>query len=429
MARVLALPSPSLASPTTSTLTITGTGNSLVADTTTLVVDATNHRVGIGTAAPSSTLQVVDTVTDPASTRTAMNCNETATLSTNNAQVIRGYTSTIAVNQAGNNLTTTSGGVRGADFAANVTGSTGTVTWAIGCRSGASNTAAGTLTTGSAFVAAASNGAGTYGTFVGYDCPATTVGSTATYAFRGSLASAATRWNVYCDGTAQNYLAGSLGIGVTTPTNALSFGGNAARTLWMERHTTADTAGNSLTIQSGGATSGASDKAAGNLILATGLSTGVAVPANIRLQSSGKSTTGTSDQTQIDRAIVGAHKALADGSPTDLVSCTIASGSAIGGYIVYTIEVTDGTEYQSETGYVFYNAVNKAGTVTRTITEAADSQQAKSGGNLTTTWAISNASPAVISVNADTDLASPSSGYPRITFTVFNQGQQAIALA
>jgi hypothetical protein len=35
------------------------TGNSLVVDTTTLVVDATNNRVGIGTASPAQTLQVV----------------------------------------------------------------------------------------------------------------------------------------------------------------------------------------------------------------------------------------------------------------------------------------------------------------------------------------------------------------------------------
>ena len=33
---------------------------------------------------------------------------------------------------------------------------------------------------------------------------------------------------------------------------------------WMERHTTANTAGNTLTVQAGGATSGATDKAGGD---------------------------------------------------------------------------------------------------------------------------------------------------------------------
>lgn len=44
----------------TGALAITlATGNSLVVDTTTLVVDATNNRVGIGTAAPAHPLQVI----------------------------------------------------------------------------------------------------------------------------------------------------------------------------------------------------------------------------------------------------------------------------------------------------------------------------------------------------------------------------------
>lgn len=40
------------------TATLSGSGNILIVDTTTLVVDATNHRVGIGTASPSYLLDV-----------------------------------------------------------------------------------------------------------------------------------------------------------------------------------------------------------------------------------------------------------------------------------------------------------------------------------------------------------------------------------
>lgn len=52
------------AADTRTSLTITGTsGNTLVIDTTTLVVDATNHRVGIGIAAPVTPLHVSETAT------------------------------------------------------------------------------------------------------------------------------------------------------------------------------------------------------------------------------------------------------------------------------------------------------------------------------------------------------------------------------
>ncbi|MGZ3792764.1 MAG: beta strand repeat-containing protein [Bdellovibrio sp.] len=69
---------------------------------------------------------------------------------------------------------------------------------------------------------------------------------------------------------------GNFGIGTTAPSSTLSFDGNAARTIAMESNTTADTAGNALTIQAGGATLGATDKAGGDLILASGASTGYA---------------------------------------------------------------------------------------------------------------------------------------------------------
>mgnify|MGYP001562463346 CR=1 FL=1 len=87
---------------------------------------------------------------------------------------------------------------------------------------------------------------------------------------------------------------GNVGIGTTGPTNLLSLGGNAARIFWMERHTTADTAGNSLTVQSGGATAAATDKAGGNLILAPGLSTGTG-ESGVIIQGSPAAGTGTAD--------------------------------------------------------------------------------------------------------------------------------------
>ncbi len=159
----------------------------------------------------------------------------------------------------------------------------------------------------------------------------------------------------------------------------------------------------------------------------TGLSTGNAVPAVQSLQGGAATvTSGTGAQTIVDRFIPNAFKVLTDASATTLVNATIANGSAVGGVIDYVIEATDGTDYQVEVGRAYYSSQNKAGTVGGTITEVS-SQQNVSAGTLATTWAISNANPAVISLNADTSLV-PSTGYPRITFSIQNLGQQAIAI-
>ena len=96
------------------------------------------------------------------------------------------------------------------------------------------------------------------------------------------------------DSITKTILKGNVGIGTTEPTNILSFGGNAARTWWLERHTTTNTAGKTLTIQAGGATAAATDKAGGNLILAPGLSTGTG-NNQILFKTSTPGSTGTAD--------------------------------------------------------------------------------------------------------------------------------------
>ena len=142
----------------------------------------------------------------------------------------------------------------------------------------------------------------------------------------------------------------------------------------------------------------------------------------LRFRSTPTGTTST-----FQRTVFGADKALTDAAATDVVSLTVANGTTSGGIIHYTIDATDGTDYQAETGQVVWTAVNKAGTVTAAVTEV-NSQQSLSAGTLTTAWAISAANPALISVNANTSLA-PSAGYPRITFDVYSYARQAFALA
>jgi hypothetical protein len=50
----------------------------------------------------------------------------------------------------------------------------------------------------------------------GYHADATLIGATNNYGFRGAIPAGTNRWNIYMDGTAANYMAGSLSIGTTT---------------------------------------------------------------------------------------------------------------------------------------------------------------------------------------------------------------------
>jgi len=97
-----------------------------------------------------------------------------------------------------------------------------------------------------------------------------------------------------------------LGILTASPTNALSFGGNAARTIWMERHTTANTAGNNLTIQAGGATSAATNKAGGKLILSSGTATGTQT-SSVEIWTAAGGASGTADRAPSVKFAVGAN--------------------------------------------------------------------------------------------------------------------------
>lgn len=100
---------------------------------------------------------------------------------------------------------------------------------------------------------------------------------------------------------------GRLIIGSVTsiPNTAdgITLRGDTARNVIVSRHSTSNTAGVTLTVQSGGATSAATDKAAGNLILATGLSTGAGA-GSILLQTTGNTAGSTSDNSLTTRLTI-----------------------------------------------------------------------------------------------------------------------------
>lgn len=65
----------------------------------------------------------------------------------------------------------------------------------------------------------------------GFFAGSTLTAATTNYGFRGAIAAASGRWNVYCDGTAQNWLRGNLGIGANSsaPTSPLDVDGDNVR--------------------------------------------------------------------------------------------------------------------------------------------------------------------------------------------------------
>lgn len=203
--------------------------------------------------------------------------------------------------------------------------------------------------------------------------------------------------------------------------------GTVSRTIQSARNTTANTAGNTLTISGGGATIGATDKNGGNLFLQPGISTGIGRnQVNIKGFTTAVST-GTGDNTLLDRMIVGAFKALTNNSVISLVNCTLTSGSVGGFTLRYSVEVTDGTDYQIEQGSVSFMITNKAGTIANNNALKFGNQQAATSGTLSCTFTITAANPAVISLNANSSLT-PATGYPRVTYSIENLTQQAIAI-
>ena len=85
---------------------------------------------------------------------------------------------------------------------------------------------------------------------------------------------------------------GNVGIGTTLPNNALSFGGDSARSIAMERSTTATA--NPLTIQAGGTVAGATNGNGGALILSSGLATG-AGGSGMEFRTASPGSSGTAD--------------------------------------------------------------------------------------------------------------------------------------
>jgi len=158
------------------------------------------------------------------------------------------------------------------------------------------------------------------------------------------------------------------------------------------------------------------------------LGTSQGAPGRIHLTGGAMiAASGTTQQTAVDRGIFGATKVLTNNSATTIVNVTNASNTSTGGVLDYCVEVFDGTDTQYECGMATYGISNKAGAFSgNTVTKFGNHQNATSG-SLTVTIAISGADPGALSVNANSSLT-PSTGYPRIVYSLRNNGNQAVAV-
>jgi hypothetical protein len=152
--------------------------------------------------------------------------------------------------------------------------------------------------------------------------------------------------NGMSDGSRSNALTilknGNLGLLTSNPSYNLSFGGNTNQTIGMERRTT-DFGGLALTISSGGAFPGGTNKNGGNLVLSSGISTGTGT-ANIEFKTYTPSTTGSTDNTLSTKMTILGNGNVGIGTTTPSATLAVngtvkigASGTTITNIIKATV--------------------------------------------------------------------------------------------
>ncbi|MBS1971576.1 MAG: hypothetical protein JSU04_14795, partial [Bdellovibrionales bacterium] len=144
--------------------------------------------------------------------------------------------------------------------------------------------------------------------------------------------------------------AGGVGIGTSTINNNLSFSGQSAQKVGVERITTSGTAGSDFTITAGGAYSGGTNLAGGTLTLSSGTSTGTG-GSQILLQTASSGTTGTADRAPATKVTISgtansdtmAVAGTIRGTSVDNASSTTIDWSK--GNTQYTAAGCTGTQY------------------------------------------------------------------------------------
>jgi hypothetical protein len=157
---------------------------------------------------------------------------------------------------------------------------------------------------------------------------------------------------------------GNVGIGTTTPTNLLSLKGSAAETIWMERGTSI---GNSLTLQAGGGLAAGTNENGGNLVLASGITTGTGT-SNIQFSLYPAGSTGTADNAALTALTVTATGVAGTTAATVLQGNAGSGTNQNGGILTLSSGVSTGTG-TSSISFTVYGA-GSTGTAANSATTA-----------------------------------------------------------
>lgn len=210
-------------------------------------------------------------------------------------------------------------------------------------------------------------------------------------------------------GAADNGFANCIVLGATagaTAANQLIAGspGSEIDTVYIGRGVTNSTPAASLLITTTGGVG--TDIAATALILASGISTGAAAPADCIIKTSYPLNTGTTAQTPNVRFQArGKPITLTQGSATEILNINVANNTGrVGLMVMYTVRADDGTDFQTETGFISFSAIQKTGTIDTHFANFG-TVQSKSTGTLTVTpTAVANTNNVSLKFNVTSTL-------------------------
>jgi hypothetical protein len=204
--------------------------------------------------------------------------------------------------------------------------------------------------------------------------------------------------------------------------------GAAAATVQFGKADAAAPIAQSLIVQS--VVAGTTDTAGVLWTRRASLGTGTGAGGNI-MEKTGFSakTTGTSQHTAVDRAIIVAKgKVLTSASAISLFEVALPALAMCGGAIQATIVCTNGTDMQAFTQSVTYSAVNKAGVYTKSITATTGDKSVTGASTLTTVWSILDGTNKVTIQVAATTSLTPSTNAFLCYFQVYNNSEQATTI-
>ncbi len=172
------------------------------------------------------------------------------------------------------------------------------------------------------------------------------------------------------------------------------------------------------------------DSEGGQLNLYPGVSTGLG-RAVVAIKKSGVAlVSSASPNNFVDGLITGGFKLLTNNFVTNILSLTVAPNTSASGFLFYTIEVQNSTDMQLETASYLFQVTNKAGVcVSNNDTKPGGSVGRRiTAGSLNPIVAVLAGNPTIITVDPNSSFVSVSQGFPRISFSVLNLGNQAVQL-